>query len=549
LKGVFAAENAGDFPALKSSVGMTALLGTAFATLYAAGMPGYDVPGLPFVCLVPLLILSTTSANARQAARRGFFAGTLANLFLFYWIAYTVAVLGNLGWLLGSGAALIVSAYLGVYVSLAAMVAHRLRRRFGMAGLWGFPAAWVCVEYGRSVLFTGFPWMLLGYGLSGYSLLRQAADLAGVFGLGFLLATVNVCLYMAAARIVHGNGKGVLFPIAGATAVVGILFAYGVAKVPEDRSGHPDPALRVAIAQGAIDQSVKWDPDNQKSTLDIYGALTREAADKGAKVVVWPETAAPFFYGWEPEMSAVVDAVAYENHVSIIFGAPWFDPSEGGKYYNSVFLLGENGIAEGRYDKRHLVPFGEYIPLRHILFFLRKLTKGEEDFSAGKDPALFVVGGEPVGASVCYEAVFPGILRDSVREGARWLVNVTNDSWFGDTVAPYQHLAMARMRSVELRRPMVRAANAGVSAVIDERGEVVAELGLFRKGILMATIHPRGGETLYAKTGDIFAISCTIITFLLLMISGRGTHGRRNSGGKNRLDGIPLRRSSGLSLR
>jgi apolipoprotein N-acyltransferase len=531
LNGAFTAENAGDFPALKNSIGTTAFLCAAFSVMYAGGMPGYDVPGLPFVCLVPLLILSTTSTSARHAARRGLFAGTLANLFLFYWIAYTVAVQGNLGWLLGGVAALLVSAYLGVYVSLAAMIAYRLRRRFGMAGLWGFPAAWVCVEYGRSVLLTGFPWMLLGYGLSDYSLLRQAADLAGVFGLGFLLATESVCLYMACAGIVRKNRKGVLFSTAGATAVVGILCAYGIAKEPGDRSRDPGPAVRVGIAQGAIDQSVKWDPDNQKSTLDIYGALTREAAEKGANVVVWPETAAPFFYGWEPEMSAVVDAAAYENHVPIIFGAPWFDPSEGGKYYNSVFLLGKRGIAEGRYDKRHLVPFGEYIPLRHILFFLQKLTQGgEEDFSAGKDPALFVVRGEPVGASVCYEAVFPGILRDSVRAGARWLVNVTNDSWFGDTVAPYQHLAMARMRSVELRRPMVRAANAGISAIIDERGEVVAELGLFRKGILMGSIHPRGEETVYAKTGDLFAKSCTIITFLLLMVTWRGTHGRRNSG-------------------
>ncbi len=144
--------------------------------------------------------------------------------------------------------------------------------------------------------------------------------------------------------------------------------------------------------------------------------------------------------------------------------------------------------------------------------------------------------GEKVGASVCYEAVFPGILRESVRGGARWLVNVTNDAWFGDTVAPRQHLAMARMRSVEYRRPMVRAANSGISAVIDERGEVVTRMGLFRKGTLVAEIHPRGGETAYAKTGEIFAVSCTIITFLILIIPGRGTHGSRNPGRKNRLD-------------
>ncbi len=535
MKGAPAEDISRDFPSFWTSLPVTFALYAAFTCLYALGMPGYGVPGLPFTCLVPLLVLSTTSANARQAARRGFFAGTLANLLLVYWIAYTIAVPGNLGWFLGGLAALLVSAYMAVYVSLAAVFAHRVRRRFGIAGLWVFPVAWVCVEYGRSVLFSGFPWLLLGYSLSEHFLLRQAADLAGVYGLGFLLAMANVCLYMAGEKAALGERRGFLLHLAGAVAVAAFLLVYGtVGKIPES-PGTPGEIVRVGVAQGNIDQTVKWDPDHQKETLRIYRAMTKEATQNGSEVVVWPETAAPFFYGWEPEMSAVVDAVAAENRVPLIFGAPWFDPSEGGRYYNSVFLLGARGIAEGRYDKRHLVPFGEYIPLRRLLFFLQKLTEGEEDFSAGKGPALFTVHGNPVGATVCYEAVFPGVVRESVRGGATWLVNVTNDAWFGDTVAPHQHLAMARMRSVEFRRPLVRAANSGISVIIDERGEVLARLGLFQKGIIVANILPRTEETVYAKIGDIFAISCTIITILFLIIPGRGTHGNRSPGRKSRL--------------
>jgi apolipoprotein N-acyltransferase len=534
LSGDFSGEITRDYPSFWASVPGAALLCASFSGLYALGMPGYDIPGLSFLCLVPLLVLSTMSANGRQAARRGCLAGTFANLLLVYWVAYTVAVPGNLGWFPGGLAALLVSAYLGVYVSLAALFAHMLRRRFGIRGLWAFPAAWVCVEYCRSVLLTGFPWMLLGYGLSGDSRLRQAADLAGVYGLGFLLATASVCLYIAGARGGRGEWKGLLSHLAGAVVVALFLYGYGSAGRPAESRRIRGEAIRAGIAQGGIDQSIKWDPVNQKETLRIYGILTKEAVEKGSEVVVWPETAAPFFYGWEREMSAAVDAVAMENGVPMIFGAPWFDPSEGGKYYNSVFLLGNKGIAEGRYDKRHLVPFGEYIPLRRILFFIQKLTVGEEDFSAGKDPALFVVRGDLVGATVCYEAVFPGVVRESVRGGAKWLVNVTNDSWFGDTVAPHQHLAMARMRSVEFRRPMVRAANAGISAIIDERGEVVARLGLFQRGTLVGEIFPQGEDTVYAKTGDIFAIFCSIIVILILMIPGRGTHGSRSSGGKIR---------------
>ncbi len=534
MTGVLARDVGPDFP--PSAVGTfgAAALCVVYGVLFALGMPGYDVPGLPFVCLVPLLVLATSAADGRRAAWRGLAAGTLANLLLVYWIAYTVAVEGKLGWAIGGLAAFLVAAYMGVYVSVGAWAAYRLRKRFGIAGLWAFPAAWVGVEYARAVLFTGFPWMLLGYSLSDRPFLRQAADLAGVYGLGFALAGANVCLYMAGANARKRAWRPAVLNLAGAAAIGLFLFAYGASGTMSGWVQNVGRPIRVGIAQGGIDETVKWDPAYQEDTIRIYRSLTREAKARGAEVVVWPETAAPFFYGWEPELSAEVDNVAAENHVPLIFGAPWFDPSEGGKYYNSVFFLGDRGVPRGRYDKRKLVPFGEYVPLRHVLFFLRKMTEGEEDFSEGKGPVLFVVDGRPVAASVCYEAVFPGIERDSVRAGATWLVNVTNDAWFGNTVAPRQHLAMARMRSVEFRRALVRAANSGISAVVDGRGTTVAEIGLFRTGTIVASIQPRSGETIYAKTGDDFAIGCIIIIVLFLFVPGRRAHGRRNPGGKSR---------------
>jgi apolipoprotein N-acyltransferase len=286
----------------------------------------------------------------------------------------------------------------------------------------------------------------------------------------------------------------------------------------------------VGIAQGGIDQSVKWDPGNQERTLDVYEELTVRARDSGAQVVVWPETAAPFFYGWEPGLSRRLDGIAARAGVPLIFGAPWYDPAAGGKTYNSVFHIDGRGVVRGRYDKRHLVPFGEYVPLRRILFFLKKLTVGENDFSAGTGPVLFDIAGARVAASVCYEAIFPPILRDGVAAGAGFLLNVTNDAWFGDTVAPWQHLAMARMRCVEFRRPMVRAANSGISAVIDSRGEVVASLGLFRRGVVTAEVRPGTGRTPYEKSEEIFWISCSIIATLTLIFPLRGPHGIRMAG-------------------
>lgn len=513
----------------------TLLAGALFVPAYALGTPGYDVPGLPFVCLAPFLMIAVSAASLRQAAWRGWVAGTAGNLPLYYWIAYTIAVPGKLGWILGGLGAFLVSAYVGAYFSAGAAAAHRLRDRYGEAGLWFFPAAWTAIEMARSYLFSGFPWMILGYAVAGSETMRQGADLAGIPGLSFLLAVSGVSVYLAVARLAEGSrGKAALRILPGAAAVL-FLFAYGrfIAERPS-AGGPPVPGMSAAIAQGGIDQAVKWAPGSQWAALEIYSGLTRQARDAGAQVVIWPETSAPFFYGREAELSRRLESIAVDAGVPLIFGAPWYDPADGGKYFNSVFHMDGRGVVLGRYDKRHLVPFGEYIPLRFALFFLTKLTEGGKgDFSAGTGPVLFTVGGRRVAATICYEALFPVLLREGVRDGAEWFVNVTNDAWFGDTVAPHQLLAMAKMRCVEFRRPMVRAANSGISAVIDSRGTIRASIGLFRRGITVAGVQPSTGMTFYAKTGEIFGISCIIIAVLTILFPLRGFHGIRNTGRKS----------------
>lgn len=513
----------------------TLLAGGLFVAAYVLGTPGYDVPGLPLLCMAPFLAVASGAASVRAAAWRGWIAGTAASVPLYYWIAYTVAVEGKLGWPLGALAAFLVSAYIGAYFSVAAAAARRLEDRFGERGLWVFPLAWTALELARTYLFTGFPWMLLGYALAGSPPFRQAADLAGVLGLSFLACLSGTALFLAGRRLSAGSVRTAALAVLPGLAVVLFLAGYGrLALADRAKAGSGREPLKVAIAQGGIDQSAKWEPGNQAHTLDLYEELTVRARDDGARIVVWPETAAPFFYGWERELTRRLDGIAARVGIPLIFGAPWYDPAGGGKYYNSVFHMDARGLVLGRYDKRHLVPFGEYIPLRTILFFLRKLTVGDEDFTAGTSSSLFRVDGTLLSASVCYEAVFPAISREGVRDGAGWLVNVTNDAWFGDTVAPRQHLAMARLRCVELRRPMVRAANSGISAVVDSGGEIVASVGLFRRGVVVAEVAPGIGETLYAKTGEIFGFSCIIITVLTLFFPMRGPHGFRIAGGKDR---------------
>jgi apolipoprotein N-acyltransferase len=493
-------------------------------------MPGYDLPVLPFVSLAPLIFLSSTSDSPAHAARRAFAWGTLANLLIYYWIAWTVAVPGHLGWLLGAACALAVSAFVAGFLAAISALMHFSLRRLGPSALWAFPVFWVAVEMARIHLFTGFPWMLLGYSLAGNPLMRQAADIAGTVGLGFLVAFVNAAAFRFVERASGRRWASAVAAGAAGLVVVAVMAGYGEFR-SRQFSKESGPPLRVGIAQGGIDQNRKWDPAHQEETVDIYRDLTIEAVAKNSRVVVWPETAAPFFYGWESGLSDRLDNVARAAGTPIVFGAPWFSPDDGGKYFNSVFLLGADGMPAGRYDKRHLVPFGEYVPLRRLLPFISKLTAGEEDFSYGKAPAIFRVAGSSVSASVCYEAVFPEIIRESVLAGADWLINVTNDAWFGDTVAPHQHLAMARMRVVETRRPMARAANSGISAIIRADGEIAASLGLFRKGVLVADIVPGKATTPFVKTGELLGYSCIIIGFLIFLLALKGNHGNRNSRG------------------
>ncbi|HEY6096898.1 MAG TPA: apolipoprotein N-acyltransferase, partial [Candidatus Deferrimicrobium sp.] len=324
------------------------LTGALFVLSYALGTPGYDVPGLPFVCLAPFLSLAVSARSARDAAWRGWIAGTAGNIPLYYWIAYTVGVQGKLGWALGSLAAFLVSAYVGAYFSVAAAAARRLEGRFGEGGLWLFPAAWTAVEMARSYLFTGFPWMLLGYSVAGSPTLRQAADLAGVHGLSFLLALSGVSVFLTGRRLSDRFSAKAAIPLLPGLAGVLFLVLYGRA-VPADPAGPAArvPEVKVAIAQGGIDQAVKWEPENQLATIAIYEELTRTARSEGAKIVVWPETAAPFIYGWEAGLSRRLEAVAVSGGIPILFGAPWFDPAGGGRFYNSVFHMDERGVVLG----------------------------------------------------------------------------------------------------------------------------------------------------------------------------------------------------------
>jgi len=478
--------------------------------LSALAFPPWDLGLLAFVALVPVL-LSLEGASGRQAAWLGYAWGLTFYLASVWWVINTMTTYGKMPLALSIVALGLMCGVLAGYPAAFAWLLWAGRERLALPRAMMPVAAallWTALELLRTYLFSGFPWLL--YGTSQYRepSVRLLAALAGVYGVSLLLVLVNATVAELIApwllpERTRRAWRHCLVPVGlSALALLGtILYAH---LGWHDLAG--GPTLRVALVQGDIDQSVKWDRAYQGATLQIYERLTREAAAGRPGLVVWPETAVPFLLRREPELGPRVLALAAELHVPLLVGSP--DLGEDGLFYNSAFLIGADGRIEGRYDKQHLVPFGEYVPLHWLFFFLDKLVVGIGDFGRGGSASVLRLDGARFGVMICYEVIFPAEVRAFVQGGAQFLVNITNDAWFGRSGAPYQHLAMAAMRAVENGTYLVRAANTGVSAIIAPSGEIVAATDLFTRTALAGTIRMRQGETLYTQTGDLVAWVC-----------------------------------------
>jgi apolipoprotein N-acyltransferase len=405
------------------------------------------------------------------------------------------------------------SAVLAAYHAAFAWLLAKGRDRFGIPA-WLIPGVaavlWTALEMLRTVLFSGFPWLLLGYTQYRQGTLRLLASLVGVYGISTLLVWLNAAvaeslLVVRDPRIGTRRGALVLAALAPAALLLAGALGYGGLVWRDAATG---PAFRVGLLQGNIDQSLKWERGAQTATLEIYEALARRAAREQPALIVWPETAVPFFLRFEAELGGRVARFVAETRIPALVGSPDVGPDR--RVYNTVFLLDQHGAIRERYDKRHLVPFGEYVPLQRVFFFLDKLVVGIGDFGRGAEATLLSVGAVRFGAMICYEAIFPAEVREFAQRGAHFLVNVTNDAWFGETGAPYQHLAMAAMRAVENGTYLVRAANTGVTAVVAPSGEIRDATRLFTRAAVVATIRLRNGETPYTRYGDVLPWSCVL---------------------------------------
>ncbi|WP_173200953.1 apolipoprotein N-acyltransferase [Geobacter sp. SVR] len=474
--------------------------------MIACSFPNVGLSFLAWIALIPLLI-ALEGSSLRTAFRIGFTCGLSAYAVILYWINIVITHYGHLPWVASVPLYVLLMAWLAMFFGLATLVA-RAGERIGIKTAFSLPVAWVAGDFIRTFLLSGFPWAMLGHSQYRTLPLIQIADITGVFGITLIIVLANVVLYRVLRAIA---GAGVPYPVKSALVLLCLLIAtllYGFSRLnlPEARDVKP---LRVALIQGNIAQDVKWNPAFQEQTLVSYERLTREALKNGADLVVWPESALPFFFQDELRQAERIRGLARELSTTLLVGSPAHELRNGKRtFLNSAFVISPKGDTIGRSDKMHLVPFGEFVPLGRFFPFISKLVVGIGDFSPGERVTPLPVNDTQVGTLVCFEGIFPELARDYVRAGARILVNITNDAWFGRSSAPYQHLSIAVFRAVETRTPLLRAANTGVTAIIDHNGHIRTMTPLFEEAYRTGEIHPGTGDSLYLRMGDALAWLC-----------------------------------------
>jgi apolipoprotein N-acyltransferase len=478
--------------------------------------PWHGVGWLAWVALVPLL-MATYGARPQAALGWGWLCGGVAYLGILRWIPHTMIHYGGVPVAASYGILALLVAYVGLYVGgFAAGWAWGVRR-WPRGALLFAPALWVALEWIRAHALSGFPWASLGYSQYLNRPLIQVAELTSVYGVSFALILGNAMVAQLLHTAKHQTWRAMVLPWALAASALFAIGGFGVWRLQAAWTGQT--AVGVALLQGNIAQDQKWDPASRERIFAIYTALTRKAAAAAdVDLIVWPEAATPFLFANEPTYRARQLQLAEEAGRPLLFGSPTYSREDNQDVmYNSAFLIGPGSTVLGRYDKIHLVPFGEYIPLRRLLFFLDKLVVGIGDFRSGEAYTVMAVPQGRFSVLICFEVIFPELVRHFVRHGAQFLVNITNDAWFGYSPASYQHLSMVVLRAVENRVPIVRAANTGISAVIDPTGRLVQQTDLFVRTWIKAQIVPATmPATFYTRYGDLFAYGCLLLTALTL---------------------------------
>jgi apolipoprotein N-acyltransferase len=480
---------------------MPFLLAILTGVLFALSFPDVAQGWLMFVALAPLLVAVTRARTAWRAFFLGWTAFTTAWLIMVPFVVRVMSHYGGLPYFVGVLLMVAMALILGLYGGAFAAIVKRLRLGERFAPWLLILLAWAAIEFARTFLLTGFPWNLVAAAIVDYPSLIQIDRAIGPYFTGALVLLPSVVIAWLVTQRVASIARVL---VVGALGIL-LLVWWGTGLVASKLIARPQSGdvVKAALLQPNISQEMRWDQEN---VIAIYGKMvnmTRDAARNGAQVVIWPESTVPLSYTETAFYKSGIEELSREHGIDIILGSVATDPARPNRLWNSAFLV-SGGQTIGHYDKIRLVPFGEYVPLRRMLFFAEKLVHAVGEFEFGTND--FPLGGKhKYGPAICYEIVYPQITRSQIRNGADVLVTITNDAWYDGTSAPAQHLWQARLRAVEGNRYLLRAATTGISAFVDPTGRVLQSIPMGRDGILYATFEPRTEPTPYVRFGDWFA--------------------------------------------
>jgi apolipoprotein N-acyltransferase len=468
---------------------------------------------------VPLLYAIVNAKSGRQAFLFGWLSQTIAWLMMVPWVVRVMSHYGGLPYFTGVAIFVVMSLYLGLYGAVFALVIYALKLRERFLPWLLVPLAWAAIEFVRTYLFTGFPWNLIGAAIVDYTPLIQIDRFAGPYLLGCLVLLPA----MTITWLLTSTGRAApMVRLMAGSAVAIVMFVWWATGYVREKVATMDDRGEIytaALLQPNISQEMRWNDANVIAIFQRMMTMTEAASKEGSDVIIWPESTVPLSYAVTNFFRDSIEAFSAQHKADIILGSVAEDPSQPDKLWNAAFLV-SGGKTVGHYDKIRLVPFGEYVPLRKMLFFAKKLVHevGEFEFGTNDNPLR---GKHAYGPAICYEVVYPQITRTQVRHGADVLVTITNDAWYDGTSAPRQHLNQARLRAIEDDRWLLRAATTGISAWVDPTGQVLREIPMGREGILLAKFAAKNTVTPYVRFGDWFAYLSVVVVIIGLVARRR----------------------------
>jgi len=471
--------------------------------LLALAFPPFPLGFLAYVALAWILLV-VRRTDPRTAAARGYVFGFVFHFATLYWT----------GWVSGPGM-LVMVAILALYVALVFWVWAWIRNGLGERAIWLFPVVWIGHEYLRGLGDLAFPWTNLSLTQVQYLPLIQFADLTGDLGIGLWVGIVSVLIYLISNSWQTGR-RPLLASLSVALALLFVVpYLYGRAAIQRSSEA---ATLRVAVLQGDIDSFRKWDSAYVDQSFAIYEAQSRAAASRGARLIIWPETAAPVYLRSEPEYYRQIRALSRELDVPLLIGTLEYQDVKGGGYlsYNAAVMVDSGVYRPEFHAKLHLVPLGEWIPFSDRIKVLDRLEVGGAHFTRGTSYVLFPSEAGPFATAICYESVLPEITRRFANDGARFLVVITNDGWYGFSSGPLQHALIAVFRAIEIRRPIARSANTGISTLIDRTGQLHQPTAQYIADMIIGDVSlgAADDQTFFMRHGMFIGKLCLLLTIV-----------------------------------